>query len=519
LTPPPGARPPRRRPRAARADRCLLLALALLVVGSGIGLRDPWGVDEERFLGVALEMLQRGDWLILYRAGEPYPDKPPLFMWVLALIHRLTGTLRLTFQLPGLVSAIACTAVLHDLGCRLWHRRAGLGAGLLFLATYQTLSVLKGGQIDSLLVLWTTLGLYGLVRHLALGPSFGWYTLAGVAMGLGVISKGVGFLPLLVLAPYAWGRWRGFRNLGPPGPWDLRWLLCPLGLVVTVLGWLGPLVARVAASGDPGLHAYLDNILFRQTAERFVEAWQHREPFWYFLIEVIPLFWLPVVVLLPWLIPAWRARLRRRDGRYLLLLGWIALVVLFFSLSSGKRKVYVYPAVPALALAAAPLLPWLRQRLVRGPGRRRALRLAVVSYFGALIAWGLVEPFAVAEQYPRRALMAAVARQLGPEREVALVDWRDGYWLFAQNPLVHFGYRGGPDQLHRAQAWLRAAPGRWLLASRRSLRDCFDLQRAIRAGGEKGYDLLLVDAGMDTQRCAPRAPEPLYRFRWARPPS
>ena len=95
-----------------------------------------------------------------------------------------------------------------------------------------------------------------------------------------------------------------------------------------------------------------------------------------------------------------------------------------------------------------------------------------------------------------------------------LVDWRDGYWLFAQNPLVHFGYRAGPEQLPKAQAWLRAAPDRWLLASPRALRGCFDLRRAIRAGGEKGYDLVLVDASMDAGRCAPRAPEPLYRFRW-----
>ena len=60
----------------ARRHHLLLTGLALLLVGAGIGLRDPWGVDEERFLGVALEMLQDGSWLILHRAGQPYPDKP-----------------------------------------------------------------------------------------------------------------------------------------------------------------------------------------------------------------------------------------------------------------------------------------------------------------------------------------------------------------------------------------------------------------------------------------------------------
>ena len=95
------------------------------------------------------------------------------------------------------------------------------------------------------------------------------------------------------------------------------------------------------------------------------------EPFWYFLVRVIPLFWLPVVAGLPWLIPGWRRRLARGDGRLLLLLGWIVLFVAFFSLSSGKRSLYIYPAVPALALAAAPVVTGLVYRLDRSSGRRR----------------------------------------------------------------------------------------------------------------------------------------------------
>ncbi len=45
-------------------------ALALLLIGAGLGLRQAQNVDEERFLGVALEMLDNGSWLIPHRAGE-----------------------------------------------------------------------------------------------------------------------------------------------------------------------------------------------------------------------------------------------------------------------------------------------------------------------------------------------------------------------------------------------------------------------------------------------------------------
>ena len=61
----------------------------------------------------------------------------------------------------------------------------------------------RQAQIDATLCFWTTLSLYGLLRHLLLGPSWRWYTIGWAAAGLGVITKGVGFLPLLVLIPFA----------------------------------------------------------------------------------------------------------------------------------------------------------------------------------------------------------------------------------------------------------------------------------------------------------------------------
>jgi 4-amino-4-deoxy-L-arabinose transferase-like glycosyltransferase len=506
----------RRRPGRRVTPLRLLIGLSLLTVGAGIGLRDPWGVDEERFLGVALEMLQNGSRLILHRAGEPYPDKPPLFVWLVALAYKLTGSARVAFRLPGLLAAVGCAICIYDLGRRLWNRRIGLAAGLLFLATIQSMLVLRSGEIDSLLILWITLGLYGLLRHLTTGPAWGWYSAASVAMGLGIMTKGVGFLPLFLFVPYVYGRHRRFRFLAPIPPWDRRWGLGPLCLVATVGAWLGPLLYVVISSGDPTLHAYLRNLLFTQTAERMVSAWQHREPFWYFVVQVIPLLWLPLVAGLPWLVPAWRRRLGRGDGRCLLLIVWIALVVTFFSLSSGKRSVYVFPAVPALALAAAPIVAGWARRLGRLAGGR-LVHAAVVLWFLALTAWGLGEPFVRADDYARRAVMAGVAGRIGPDAELALVHWRDGQWLFARNPIVHFGYRGDPDQVSQALTWLREAPNRWLLGGSRWLRECFDMQRAVYAGEDRERRLFLVEAGMDAGRCRPEPARRLYRFRWDRP--
>jgi 4-amino-4-deoxy-L-arabinose transferase-like glycosyltransferase len=98
----------------------------------------------------------------------------------------------------------------------------------LYLATYQTYSILRTGQIDSFLILFTSLGLYGLARHLLLGPAWRWFYVGCAAMGIGVITKGVGFLPALMLIPYAyavrkvgraWWPCRARRANGGSGCW------------------------------------------------------------------------------------------------------------------------------------------------------------------------------------------------------------------------------------------------------------------------------------------------------------
>jgi len=113
--------------------------------------------------------------------------------------------------------------------------------------------------------------------------------------------------------------------------------------------------------------------------------------------------------------------------------------------------------------------------------------------------------------------MTAVAHRIGAAQELGLVQWRDGQWLFARNPIVHFGYRAGRAQLGSARAWLRERPERWLLATDRALAACFDMARAVPAGHDRGRALYLVDARADTGRCAGQPGPRIFRFRWTRP--
>ena len=518
-----------------RRELLWLVLLALVMLGAGLGLRQPFNVDEERFLGVALEMLQNGSWFIPHRAAEIYPDKPPLFMWAVALCVQLTGSPKLALFLPALLAGVAATVCLYDLGCRLWNRRIGVIAALLFLASYQTYSVLRAGQIDGFLCLWIILGFYGMLRHLLLGPAWRWFYLACAAMGFGVISKGVGFLPILLLIPYFHAVRRGWSGVVAMPGQALAWWLGLPAMLAAIAVWLLPLALLVAGQGDAESLAYVKDILLRQTAERYASAWHHREPFWYFLVEVIPVLWLPVTALLPWLWSKWRDAFRARDLRVVLPLIWVALVVLFFSLSSGKRGVYVLPALPILVLAAAPFLKELATH--RGPQRTLfaiACLIAGVCLAGAvyllanhgerqkltdqyeidaldqLLTIGVFGSIAAFVTRPSRGFVAYAvtltfvllvvsfwvnpvmndvrsgagfmrqveqrADSFAPGRELGFVAYKEQYLLYLTRPIVNFGHarwREADQEANDAAAWMAQDPSRVLLVDETVRQQCF----------------------------------------------
>lgn len=529
---------PRLSPQARRRrDRFVLFVLALALFAPGLGLRDPWPPDEPRFAQIAREMLVSGQWLIPHIGGHPYPDKPPVFFWAIAAFEALTGSARLAFLLPSLLAALGTLLLTYDLGRRLWNARVGMMAALLLAFTVQFTLQARMAQIDALLCFWTTLAMYGFLRHLVRGPDLRAFYLGCFAIAAGVLTKGVGFLPLVVLPIAAlWCR----RHPGSLSGIAPRHALGAAALVIAVLlAWAGPMLW--ASLHDPALAAYRDDLLLRQTATRYANAWGHREPFWYYLVQVIPPFWLPGSLLLPWLIPAWRRRIGRGDARYVLLLGYVLVVIIFFSLSSGKRGLYVLPATPALALACAPLLPgllrkqvvqvlawgvvvllglalltgwlylaWVDEHIVPELMARYRVQpwaplailttasLALAAWLGPrrgfrallmtlLVGWwvhGFWAAPMLDDVRSGRSLMRQVTDRLDPGAELGMVDWKEQFLYQADRPVMTFGYRRADriGEATEAIAWMRAAPKRWVLVPEERLDPCFEPRLAVALG-------------------------------------
>ncbi|MBD8635412.1 glycosyltransferase family 39 protein [Stenotrophomonas sp. CFBP 13725] len=555
--------------RASR-ESWLLIVMALLVLGAGLGLRDPWPSDEPRFALVARQMVESGDWLFPHRGLELYSDKPPMLMWWQATLYSLIGNWRIAFLLPSLLAALGTLWCVHDLGRRLWTRRVGLYAAWTLLFALHFTFQAKKAQIDPLIVFFITLANYGLIRHLLLGPAWRWWWLGWFAAGLGVITKGVGVVALLMIVPAALASVWGWRGVGLS---VRRWQfwVAPLVFLLAIALWLVPMVVTALSTGSAEYRAYMDDILFRQTAKRYSQSWDHHQPWWYFL-ATMPSMWIPAFLAVPWAIPAWWRRLRRRDPRYLVLLGWWALIVLFFSIPDGKRDVYILPSLPMFCLALAPLVPGLlRKRSVQWMLTGFTALLAVLtlgagiamltgqpgfetklmgsrgidSSVTASLAWAAVAMgcWALASllvwQRPRahigvvsaltviwvlyslvgyphlndsssaRGLMHRVGERIGVDAELGLVAWKEQNLLMADRPAATFGFQNKWDlQLREGVAWQAQAPAtRWLLVQEDALLACVDRSRAELAGIANRRRWWLVRAEAVTAPCEATAEE------------
>ena len=535
-----------------------LLALIVVSLLAGLGMREPSPPDEPRFVLAARDMVATGQWMFPHRGTEFYAEKPAVFMWMQAAAYEVVGNWRVAFLLPSLLAGLATLWLTWDLARRLWNRRiAGYAVLALFVCLQFGLQA-KRGQIDMVLVAMTTLSLWGLLRHLLLGPDRRMLWLGMFAAGLGTVTKGVGFLPLLVLLPWAAWRWKNRSSRAGDGHATGvgNWLLGALCFIAGAGVWLLPMLLAVYARHDPAAQAYADEILFRQTATRYANAWHHVQPAWYYL-QVIFTLWLPGALLLPWLLPAWWRRIRRGDPRFWLLCGWSLLVLVFFSASPGKREVYLFPALPALCIAAAPMLQallgrggvrwtlfaylaglallasgaslsallgashWAEHQALRRGMDAQAVRtlLSWLLAFGAavlgLLLWlrprriglalvlgtaclwlvhGIGLAPALDPDSSSSRLMQAVGRRIGPDAQLGMVAWREQNLLQSDRPAMDFGYKQPWDvQWKRAGNWLAADPSRrWIFVLDQALSPCVDASRVIDIGQSNRNRWLLV---------------------------
>ena len=360
----------------------LLFAAVAAVYLWGLGRLPLVGPDEPRYAQVAREMWLRGDPVTPTLGGHVWFEKPALVYWMMMAAYSAAGVTEWAARAGAAVSGVLTVVCVGWLAQRaeraaggrmLWFGLASAGvaassAGLLVFS--------RAASFDAPLTLTVTVALCCFFAwEMNEGGRASSLPLVGFWAGLGasLLAKGlVG--PVLVCGVV------GFyfvlrRRLPDLSRLGLAWGV-PLAAGVAAV-WYAPVIIRHGWT-------FVDAFFVQHHFARYVSnRYNHPQPFY---------FYLPVMALLalPWTAFAaagagraaatnWRAT-ETSSKIQTFAFAWLAVPVLFFSLSSSKLPGYVLPALPGAALLAGAAL----SRYLRGEGGTGLMRVT-----GALALLGL----------------------------------------------------------------------------------------------------------------------------------
>ena len=379
-------------------------------------MRDFTPSNELRYLSIADEAIANGNIFAFYNHGLPYADKPPLYLWIVALCKLFFGQHSvLALSIFSLIPAFVIVWLMDKWVMSDASLSDRMAMAMMLITSVMFLGTAVVLRMDMLMCMFIVLALFTFWRMYELrldGEPEGedavvyrkcswllpiWIFLALFTKGpVGLLVPPVSIAVFLLVKrkPRDIGRYLGWKT------WGVIAGLCAVWFTGVFL--------------DGGV-SYLDNLLFKQTVGRAVNAFTHSKPFWFYAVAIL---WCiaPYTLLLigSLILSAWPRGKNAEAGsisaeavksdKEMLFLCVIASTFVMLSSFSSKLPVYLVPMFPFIV--------YLFPMAVNRCGCRRwaawaigipAAIFALVGIVACLVVFGVinVEPLdATWKEYP-----------------------------------------------------------------------------------------------------------------------
>ena len=321
-------------------DVILILSVCCVLYFLELGRTPFFDKQEPREALVVWEINHSGNWILPLRDGTTIPSKPPLFHWLAAVVSQTAHELNeFTVRFPSAFLGTAGVVLTYLAGASVWGRSSGLISAMLLATSFEWLQAAKAARVDMTLtfVMLCAFLYFAYLYRSGGGPKKSF--VLGIFLGLAALAKG----PLGVVVPcFAYLLFLWLRR-------DLAFIkkLYPVVLLSTCAIVAGTWYALALVQGGKEFLNVVINENFSTVVGR--EA-GHPHPFYWY----VPTFFRNAA---PWslfIIPAgvWLFRSRRQLDQEDLLywVVWFSAVLVFFSVFTQKRSVYILPLYPAFAL-------------------------------------------------------------------------------------------------------------------------------------------------------------------------
>ena len=392
----------------------VFLTLCALWLALSAGIRPLTQPDEGRYIGIAWEMLNSGNWLVPTLDGMPFFHKPPLFYWITAAGLELFGVNEWAGRLVSLLAALTAAITLHAFVRRYVDKRtANLAIAVLVTlpffyvgAQFANLDMLVAGMISATIV-------SGASAVLALErgePHRAALTTAYVFAALGILAKGLIGVVLPGAILFAW--------LIVSKKHLLILSLFPITLILLFVALVAPWFWLMEKTHPGFLHYFFVYHHFQRFAET---GFNNQQAFW---------FYIPVLILLalPWSLWIWRAFNRtflmdkERFAIRSLMILWLLGIVVFFSLPSSKLVGYILPALPPFAfLIADAILAWRTGTNASVPSRPSAF-LGVSLTIAAILCFALIPVASHFDSISFKKVMTTALPKFQAEDQMVMIE-------------------------------------------------------------------------------------------------
>ena len=444
----------------------LIVVVSSAIFFCGLGDAPLWDRDEPRNAGCAAEMMARGDWVVPIFNDELRPQKPVLIYWLIMSAYSLFGVSEFSARFWSAALGVGTALVTFGIGRRLFDVATGFLAALILASSVMFCVAARAATPDSVLIFCVTAAIYFYVRGIESDlkvrsqgkslaeqhPQLSWFpeywssSFLGLylMLGLAMLAKGpVGFvLPMAMIGMFMLLQRLAESNpasatdaienakvksasrlsisslfnqalvcLRPFAPVHFLktlWAMRPVTGTAIALLVAAPWFVWVGTRTDGD---FLSQFLLNENFGRATTVMEnHRGGIWFYPMAILvgffpwSVFWGPVAIGLIYRSRRFSGSIQGIRPGEVLLLSWIAIQVIAFSLVQTKLPSYVTPCYPALAMLTAHAL----MELKRSPVPILIWRIA--SYCLAATGLAISVGFLIASHYyfPQHGWLAAL---------------------------------------------------------------------------------------------------------------
>jgi 4-amino-4-deoxy-L-arabinose transferase-like glycosyltransferase len=327
-----------------------ILGLGLLLVGLGKNHLVPW--DEAIYAKIAKNMVVKHEYGVQYWwPTKVWYEKPPLYMWFMAVSMRTLGFTSFAARLPSALFGLATVFIVYNLGKKMFNKTVGYVAGLCLLTTVHFVYYSRVSMLDVMATFFITAALYcyfciidpNSSEKLSSSKVTRLWVLSGIYIGFSTMTKGVvGLLPLpiiflteivLVL----------LKRRHIDGGIVRRYFYLVFAALGVLLPWHLYMYAKFG-------NDFLKTYIFYHVISRATQSIEDkgRPLFWYLVVLKVSMRLWFVMLLVAFPLAVFQAI--KGNSKSVLLAIWALFTLTFFSVAKSKLVWYIVPLYPVLAI-------------------------------------------------------------------------------------------------------------------------------------------------------------------------